>query len=127
MSPNQSRLLVVLVALGAGALVNIPSWRHLSGENYDLWAVYTRWWMLAPVVGLVFRKNGPLAALCYVLPSSALRLARFSADSTQASNLGPFVLGLEVFAGVLAASIALAVAFTSFKFIEARKKKLSRR
>jgi hypothetical protein len=127
MSSNQSRLLVVVVALVAGVLVNIPSWQYWSGENYDLWAVYVRWWMLAPVVGLAFRNNGPLAALSYVLPSSALRLARFGLGSTQASNLGPFVIGLEVFAGLFAASIALTVAYMSLKFIDARKSKTDRR
>ncbi len=116
MSSKSTRIAAILVSLFAGVACNLPSWVVASGENYDLWAAYLRWWAAAPVVGVLFKRNAVLAAIAYTLPSAVLRFSQFIGAEVQRSNLAPFVAYIELAADILAFGLIVGLAYVAKRF-----------
>jgi hypothetical protein len=107
MRPNSWRVFVAAAAIVAGVLCNAEAWIAGQAHDYDLLALYIRWWIAAPILGICFSRDRLLAAACFVLPSSILRLSDFLRPEMLSTNLGPMVVMFDVAAGLIAAALVL--------------------
>jgi len=97
---------LALLALALGVICNYESWFSKS-DNYDLWTLYVRWWLVAFPLGFACAKALPVCTLLYVLPSAAVRFNHFAGAQFAESNLMPMMLLFESIAGLLCAVLVV--------------------
>jgi len=119
---RQKQLIAAVVALTAGVLCNLEAWTA-GGNTYDLWVLYVRSWIAAPIVGVCLWRYRLLAAVCFAAPSSILRLMRFTTSEMLMQNLGPMVVMFELVAGIGVCALVLFAGYVTSKLVHDKSKR----